>query len=287
MTYLLPHKTAASRRLRLASISAGAAVILIVLMIWRVPSFFPGLFMSVARPFWRTEFSIQSGALGSPGQLLSENESLKRQLSDLQLSIASTSIEAILQENADLKAMLGRASTTPSVLAAVLSRPPFMPYDELIIDRGADDGIGSGTLVYSPEMVLIGRISALYSQTSAVTLFTSPGQKYNVLIGSSNVPAVAGGRGDGQYEAQVPHGSAIQAGDIVSDSSLNDLDFGVVVSVTADPSDPFDQVLFAPPINIYQLRWVLLDKADTMNKDSDTTKASGSKLPITVSKPRR
>ncbi len=261
MTYLLPHKTAASRRLRLAAISAGAAVIIVALILSLAPSFFSGLFMSMARPFWRAEFSIQSGALESPGQLLSENESLKLELSDLRLSIASSSVSAILQENEDLKALLGRASTTPTVLAAVLSRPPYMPYDELIVDRGADDGIGSGTLVYSPEKVLIGKVSALYPETSAVILFTSSGQKYNVLIGSSRVPAVAVGRGGGQYEAQVPHGSAVQAADIASDASLNDLEFGIVVSVNADASDPFDQVLFAPPVNIYQLRWVLLDKA--------------------------
>ena len=264
MTYLLPHKTAASRRARILVGAAGAAVILIALTLWLAPAFFPGLFMAVARPFWRAEFSMQSGALESPGQLLSESESLKRELSDLRLSIASTSVEATLQENIGLRAMLGRASTTPVILAAVLSRPPFMPYDELIIDRGSDDGIGSGTLVYSPEMVLIGRVSGLYPQTSAVTLFTSPGQKYNVFIGSSDLPAVAVGRGGGQYQAQIPHGSAIAAGDIVRDPSLDDKEFGIVVSVTADPSDPFDRALFAPPVNVYRLRWVLLGKPNVV-----------------------
>jgi len=253
--------------------SAGAIIILSALILWRAPSFFSGLFMSVARPFWRTEFSIQSGALESPGQLLSDNESLKRQLSDLELSIASTSVEATLEENDELKAMLGRASTTPAVLAAVLSRPPYMPYDELVIDRGSDDGIASNTLVYSPEMVLIGHLSALYSQTSAVTLFTSPGQKYNVLIGSSHIPAEADGRGGGQYQAEIPHGSAIEAGDIVEDQSLNDKEFGIVVTVRSDPSDPFDQVLFAPPVNIYQLRWVLLEKSPETNLKAPDPKA--------------
>jgi len=261
MTYLLPHRTAASRRTRLAAISVGVAVILIALVVWMAPTFFSGLFMAAARTFWRAEFSIQSGALESPGQLLSENGSLKRELSDLRFSISSTSIEATLQENADLKAIFGRASTTPVILAAVLSKPPFMPYDELIIDRGSDDGIASDTLVYSPERVLIGKVSALYSQTAAVTLLTSPGQKHDVLIGSSNISAEAVGRGGGQYQAQIPHGSGVQPGDIVSDRSLDDGAFGVVVSVTTDASDPFDQALFAPPVNIYQLRWVLLSKA--------------------------
>ena len=273
MTYLRPRKTAASSRSRLAAYSAGAAIVIVALILWRVPSFFPGLFMSVARPFWRTEFSIQSGALSSPGQLLSENESLKMQLSGLELSIASTSVEAVLQENTELMAMLGRASSTPVVLAAVLSRPPYMPYDELIIDRGSGDGIASDTLVYSPEMVLIGRVSALYSQTSAVTLFTSSGQKYSVLIGSDHIPADAVGRGGGQYQAEVPHGSAVAVGDAVSDQSLGDRDFGVVVSVSSDPSSPFDQVIFAPPVNIYQLRWVLLGKVP----DAVKTKAADPK----------
>ncbi len=260
MTYLRPRKSAFAGRARILGVCGSALAVIVILIVWLAPGAFSGLFMSIARPFWRTEFSIQSGALSSPGALLAENESLKRELSDLRLSIASTSIQDTLDQNAEFKAMFGRASTTPTILAAVLARPPFMPYDELIIDLGSEDGIASNTLVYSPERTLVGRVSAIYPHASAVTLFTSPGQTYNVLIGSSHVPAVATGRGGGQYQAELPHGSAIQAGDVVSDSSLNDRAFALIVSVASDPSDPFDQALLAPPVNVYSLRWVLVDK---------------------------
>lgn len=218
----------------------------------------PGLFMSAAAPFWQTEFSISSGSLRSPAQLLAENESLKRRLAEIEAQVASSSIGALIQENLEFKAQLGRASSTPRLLSAVLARPPLAPYDELVIDVGQDKKVGTTTLVYAAGGVLIGRVRESYAHTSKVTLFTSPGQSYAVNIGPSHIPAMAIGQGGGQYLAQVPHGSAVQAGDFVSDSSLNDGDFGSVVHISTDQSNPFDSVLIAPPVNVYQLRWVYL-----------------------------
>ena len=235
------------------------AIALVAIIQWISPSVFPGLFMSVARPFWQTEFSIQSGALRSPAQLLSENEALKRRLSEIETSISSSSVETLILENAELKAQLGRATSTPRVLAAVLSRPPLSPYDELIIDVGKDKGASSTTLVYAPNNVLIGRVREAYSHTSKVMLFTSPGQTYSVSIGSAHAPITAIGEGGGQYRAEVPRGSSVQVGDVVLDPFMNDSAFGTVVSVKSDPANPFDSVFIAPSVSLYQIRWVYLD----------------------------
>ncbi len=215
--------------------------------------------MSVARPFWQTGFSISSGALRSPAELLAENESLKRRLSDIEMQVASSSVGAIIRENAELKAGLGRASSTPKLLAAVLMRPPLAPYDELVLDIGQDKGISSTTRVYASNNVLIGRVRESYAHTSKAVLFTSPGHTYPVFIGSSHIPASAIGQGGGQYRADVPHGASIGVGDIVTDPSLNDGVFGSVVSVETDPSNPFDTVFIVPPVNQYEIRWVYLD----------------------------
>jgi hypothetical protein len=48
-------------------------------------------------------------------------------------------------------------------------------------------------------------------------------------------------------------------GDYVLSPSLGDRPFGVVVSVEADPAQPFETVLIAAPVNIFGLRWVLVD----------------------------
>jgi cell shape-determining protein MreC len=128
----------------------------------------------------------------------------------------------------------------------------------LTIDLGQSDGVSSTSLVYAPGNVLVGRVVSVLSHTSEVALLSSPGETYNVFVGENRLPATAVGRGGGQYRAELPHGSAVAAGDFVSDPSLYDGPFGVVVSTIAGPSNPFDEILIAPPVNISGLHWVLL-----------------------------
>jgi len=266
-----------------AYIAAGIVVVIIAVQLL-VPHFLPSIFTTIARPFWRMEFSVGSGSLDSPQVLLAENESLKTQLAAL--NVQQQSIQAVANDNSELLALLGRpdassvaasniqsatstgtASSTPisylksmpgRILAAVLVRPPQAAYDELLIDIGADRGISYGAKVYAPGNILIGSTTDILGQTSKVKLFSSPGEIYSVLIGSGRIPATAVGRGGGQYQAEVPQASKINQGDTVSDSSISDAPFGIVTAVLANPADPFETVLFAPSVNIYQLRWVLV-----------------------------
>ncbi len=273
--------------MRTIAIACGIVVLVIVGIVMLVPHFLPSLFSSIARPFWRMEFSIASGSLDSPEALLAQNEDLKRQMAALMVD--QQSAQAVDAENSQLLSLLGRpsamsnmaSSSDPSAsstatsfaypkpvpgrtLAAVLVRPPFSPFDEIIIDIGSDQGIIPGAKIYAPGNVLIGTTTDVFSQTAKVRLLSSPGETYPVLIGSGSIPAVAVGRGGGQYSAQVPQASKVARGDAVSDSSLSDAPFGIVSEVFTDPAEPFETVLFAPPVNVYQLRWVLADTSSTI-----------------------
>jgi cell shape-determining protein MreC len=256
MTYLRTHDNRSGRKRAAGWVFAVLAAAVLVIYMF-VPHFFPSLFTSMVRPFWRTELSIELGSLQSLESLLQENQYLKRQIADADARLQT--IAATEAENQELKAILGRASTTPYILAAVLSHPPISVYDELVIDAGSDLGFTAGDTVYAPGNVPIGTISDVLGQTSKVTLFSSPGQKYQVQIGAAHAPATAVGRGGGQYEADIPRDAKVSAGDFVLAPSLNAKPFGVVVTVLADPAQPFETVLFAPPVNIYATRWVLVD----------------------------
>jgi cell shape-determining protein MreC len=232
------------------------------------PHFFSSLFTTIARPFWRVEFSIVSGSLKSPERLLAENEDLRNQLAELKL--ASDFVATTELENTELKALLGRngsASTTVQsparttmgdVLAAVLKRPPVSPYDELIIDIGEDMQVSTSSLVYTVGNVVIGRVIDVLSNTSKVKLYSSPGEKLNVLIGTSHTPVAATGRGGGHYEGQVSRESGVREGDVVMSSQLNDRPLAVVTNVFSDPAETFETILFASPVNVYQLKWVVV-----------------------------
>ena len=262
MTYLRANKRPGDQFKKTVRIAVGGSIGILILIQIFIPHFFPAVITSIFSPFWRTEFSIQSGSLRSPSMILSENEDLKRQLTDAQVRL--TTIHAIETENAELKAMLNRASSTTHILAAVLKRPPASRYDELIIDAGSEEGISSTSLVYASGNVLIGHVSDVLSHTSKVTLFSSPGQQYEVLIGASHAPATAIGQGGGQYKVQLSRDVKVSEGDMVIEPSLNDTAFGIVTDVESDPTQPFERVSFAPPVNVYQLRWVFVDQPSSV-----------------------
>ena len=258
MTYIQNHNSTSKKSAR------GAAIIVLLLLLvigairFLLPNTFAGLLTAIARPFWRVEYSISSGQLQSAEALLGANQELLRKLDDADVKLQSVS--AVLADNEQLKSLMGRASTTDGVLAAVLKKPPYAPYDELILDAGSDMGFAMGDMVYASGNVPIGKISEVLAHSSKVLLFSSPGQTFNVLVGKSNVPAAAIGRGGGQYGAELPRTIDVSEGDFVSIPSLKSNLYGTINAVISDPSQPFETILFSAPVNIYQLRWVLVGK---------------------------
>lgn len=263
MIYLQQNNHAKRNRKRIiAGIFAFLVAIVILIQIF-FSHFFPALITSVARPFWRAEFSVASGSLESPQSLLADNENLKIQLEEANLRLRT--IQAIELENAELKSFFGKNINATStmknqrILAPVLVRPGIGIYDELIIDGGKNLGFIIDDKVYAPGDVLIGAISDVLPETSKVSLFSSSGNILYVLIGPSNAPATAVGRGGGQYTAQLPRAVKISAGDFVIVPSIDDKPFGIVSAVESDSAQSFEIILFASPVNIYQLRWVLVE----------------------------
>jgi len=262
MTYLDKRK---DRQIGKISSLIGAFLVTVFILIQIfAPHIFSAVFTSIFSPFWRTEFAMVSGSLLSPSDLLRENEALKRELSEDTVKMSQT--EYLDFENSELRAMLNKASSTPKILAAILARPPVSAYDELIIDIGKDKNLSSTSVVYIGGNVPIGKVTEVFGNTSRVTLFSSPSNKQDVLIGPSHIPATSVGRGGGQYEAELPMGSKVSVGDFVLPTGLDARPLGTVVSIDSNTANPFEKILFAPSINIFQLRWVLVDVSGSAKK---------------------
>jgi len=257
MTYFQGSNKRRNIRSRIPTIVVAILIVIIIAIRFLLPSMFMGFFTAIARPFWRMEFSLSSGQLSSAETLLSANQDLLRKLDEA--NVKSQSITALIAENEQLKALMGRASTTDLILAAVIQKPPMAPYDELILDAGTNLGFEVGDMVYAADRVPVGKISSVMSNSSRVLLFSSSGQSFNVFIGKSNNPAMAIGKGGGHYSAELPRSVNISEGDIVGVPSLKSNLFGIVDATVADPSQPFQTILFSAPINIYELRWVLVE----------------------------
>ncbi len=256
MTYLLP-RNKPNKFLKLIPVIVVLMLIFVLVQIFW-PHIWYSVFSSVAKPFWRLEVSLLNDSAYSFEKLLNENRDLKNQLSLNELSIRS--VKLLEQENADLKKILNRASSTPRILSAVLKRPPINAYDELIIDIGNDYGLATGTIVYSIENVPIGQIGDVFIDTSRVVLFSSSGYKYEVMIGKDRESTTAIGRGGGQFEANLSKTANVNEGDIVVASEFHNRPLGFVTAKISEAADPFSRVLFSLPINISNIHWVTVDK---------------------------
>lgn len=211
----------------------------------------------VLTPFWKFSSSIDTPR--APTDLSAET--------DLR-------VLALEQENIELKHLLGRdveyASTTAStsiqvpkdsVLATVLRRPPYSPYDSLMIDIGTAEGVVPSDRVLAPGNVLIGKVTEVYTNTSKVELYSNPGNTYDILIGKNNITATATARGGGVFEVVLPRDSGVAVGDVVQIPSITTVTFATVTAIVAEPARAFSTVLFSSPVNINQLRWVVVEHA--------------------------
>jgi cell shape-determining protein MreC len=160
-------------------------------------------------------------------------------------------------ENDDLKNILNRNKTDQKLLlATVLIKPFFSPYDTLIIDVGSSSGVVINDKVLVDNNTFIGYVSEVYDDTSKVVLYSSPGEKVNVLIGNNNVEKEAIGLGGGDFKIEIPRGIDVKEGDSIVIPSISTNVFGVVEKIEFKESDSFQTILFKNPVNISELKWV-------------------------------
>ena len=213
-------------------------------------------------PLWHGEnfltekFSIVSSFLKSKKTLIEENRFLVSRIEILETQLLSKNM--MLEENNDLKELLGRSISPKGLLATVISKPNRSPYDTLLLDVGVEHGVALGDQVFAHEEVAIGRIGEVYSGISRVKLFSSPGEEIEVTIGSEHVGAVAHGRGGGNFEVTLPRGVDIKEGDVISFPSISTEVLGVVEKIQVTPADSFQTILFKNPVNMHELRFVLV-----------------------------
>lgn len=139
-----------------------------------------------AEPAWQTAsvgasvVSDVSDATKSKDVLLAENMKLKRSLDDLTL-VAKTD-SALRIENAQLRALAGRSSTEPHILARVLTRPPSSAYDTFIIDAGSEEGVVPGMRALIPGDFLVGTVTNVGEHSSILELSSIAGIAYDTML---------------------------------------------------------------------------------------------------------
>jgi len=199
---------------------------------------------------------LSDSLFSSKKTLAEENEQLRTELAELQLKEFSKDI--LLQENKELKELLGRGTEKDKgILATILTRGTMSPYDTFVIDLGSES-VAEGDRVFAGGVFAIGEVSRVYSNSAVVKLFSASGTRFDVLVGDGNVAAVAEGHGGQNFFIQLPRGSDVAEGDLVIVPDMNIAMLGVVEHIDRDPNASFDEVFFKSPVNIQELKWVTI-----------------------------
>ena len=107
--------------------------------------------------------------------------------------------ELLRQERQKVQKLSGLRERLPmegaNLVLAVVSMEPEGMKNELIIDRGRDDGLDIGQFVLGDNSI-VGTISDVSSRTARVRLFTDLASKIPVKVGVSNIERIMQGNGN-------------------------------------------------------------------------------------------
>jgi len=263
MNYLRDNRKASARRQKKIKniIFLVIFVFLIILVRQPVFNFFSATSKNLGFSLWTSTNATRediSDALWTKESLLKENQKLN---DELMLGIAeSADRRVLLDENLELKNILGRRDGKNLTLAVILVKPNKSPYDTMIVDIGRDSDVSLGQRVFAYGNILIGVVAEVYANTSLVKLFSTPKETIDVILGDKNAYVQAIGRGGGNFEITVPKDQDVALGTEAVIPGITLYVLGIVEEVISDPRDPFQKILLRSPINVQDLKFVQVER---------------------------
>lgn len=205
------------------------------------------------------QFILKSLTIGS----LLRDEELKEKNSVLETEVLSCAI--IQKENEELKTKFYRQTLAVEekyILAGILSAPPRSPYDVLILDGGAENGIQNGMAVIAYNDILIGYVAETFPKTSKIKMVSFPGEETSAILqsaaGESHIFVSAIGKGGGNMEIKLPNSIEVKSGDYVITPGLNSLILGITGKIEVNLAESSQTILFRAPLNIQELKYVMI-----------------------------
>lgn len=163
------------------------------------------------------------------------------------IRLFSDAAELVLlrQENEKLRVALriGEAIQKKVISTRIIGIGREIGNEYIMIDTGAEDGIGLDFTVLGGEKLLLGRVVEVFSRASRVRLISSPQEVVEAVILPSGVRAVSRGRQSGELSLDlVPRESDIATGDAVATSEQSRYGGGWVIGEVAYASAPDNEI---------------------------------------------
>lgn len=194
---------------------------------------------------------------------LTPKRTLVRKITELQTTLNAYNAELVTakllaDENAQLKAELGRPGATKGTLAHVITLPNRSFYDTFTIDGGAAIGIKENQIAYAFGGIALGVISSVQDHSATVTLFSASGRTTSGTATGSNVAVTLIGRGGGEYEVRIPREVQFTVGGLIAYQSTESTVLAEIERIVTDPRDPFQRLIAKAPVNLQALKWVIV-----------------------------
>ncbi|HWQ83023.1 MAG TPA: rod shape-determining protein MreC [Anaerolineales bacterium] len=197
-------------------------------------------------------------------RLRQTNQELEAEVARLEAEIINLNQQ--LSETRVLSALVDFARAQPEnryLAAAVIGRDPSPFLQDLIINRGSDDGIRRGMPVVT-DRGLVGRISRVTANAASIQLITDPATIVNIRLEPSRAQAVLIGSITGEVTLeQIPQSAEVQPGDLLLTSGLGgnypgNILIGQITGVRSRDLDLFQSASVQPTVEFDQLEIVLI-----------------------------
>lgn len=235
-----------------SSLGAGIVVAFIALLILiRLAA--PDFFFSITAPFWSagtslanafhqtfSGFSHTDTLVRERDTLAAENESLKNQIHTLE------------SDTVTAHELFGTSTSESGVIADVIVRPPFSPYDVLVINRGSGSGIVVGATVTAFGGVPVGTVATVSKTAAQVSLFSAPHTETEGWVGAKHTPLTLTGSGAGTFDATLPKDVPVAEGDAVLLAGFR-TPIGTVTRIDTNPSSPSKIIRIQSFVNLFSI----------------------------------
>jgi rod shape-determining protein MreC len=203
-----------------------------------------------------------SGAVNY-GAAQQENENLQRQNGRLMRELEETGAAERQLSQILAQLHLPWVENVPTVVAQVIDQSPSNFDDEIEIDKGSDDGIGTGMPVVSGAGLVGTIVGTVGAHTALVQLLTDPRSGVGVRFGNNELAVTAGqGPNEPLSLQNVQNDETVAKGDIITTSGLSgaaypaDIPVGTVSEVQSPTGLPTHIVSVVPFVNFSNLQYV-------------------------------
>lgn len=247
------------RGLKIALVS----ILLLLVGLYVVPKIVFGVVSVVVYPFEAVRLWVLESQDSLPHYLRDRHELVKK-ITELEQQVAvsggtENTLTKLKTENEQFR-LLCEAVPDERLIARVVGRPPKLPYDVIMLDRGTEHGVVEDSPVFVGSDQVIGYVSRVYAKTALVTLVSTAQFESMAYIIGPNIYTYARGVGGGLLRVVVPQGVPLSVGDTVILPAIDSGVYGTIAYIETSPTQP-EQYGYVPmQQNLQSLQYVSIGR---------------------------